>query len=639
MGTPLRAPETTTVIGTRLVLAAFLVWASGVAAGVAFAQPDPSGDDQPQPSRITRIAVASTGTITGRVLDDRGNPLGGVVVSAMGGSTSFAVSDRVGQFTLGSLTPGPYLVRAHRDGYLPARNTMVNVRPSSRTVSTFTLRRLGTLNAPRVTTAAVGVTEVSAAPESEERDETETAWRLRHLKRSILRDAATFAEIPAQDDFILSDSLQLLGRAVESSARIAGALFTHSPLQGQINLMTTGVFDNPGQLLKLDRTRGVTFFSLGAPVGEHGDWAVKAALNQGDLSSWILAGNYVTRNPARHQYQFGMSYGVHSYEGGNLAALAAMTEGARNVGAVYAHDEWTLSDRLTIGYGAHYAHYDYLLDPAHFSPRLTATIQHPEDRTRIRAVAARRVTAPGAEEFLPPTDAQVLPPQRTFAPLTRTGFLPEDMRHYEVTVEQLLDGATFGVRAFYQTIDDQLVTVFGLRQIEAGAAELGHYSVGSTGDVDVVGLGVTYTHALADNVRGTINYSLAAADWANTLSRDRLRLARSVPAALRADGERIHDVTTTLETEFPRSDTRIFLLYKMNSAYVRDEHARPGLDARWDVQVNQGLPFMSFTNAEWEMLVGVRNLFREAFTETSVYDELLVVRPPKRLVGGITVKF
>jgi hypothetical protein len=39
------------------------------------------------------------------------------------------------------------------------------------------------------------------------------------------------------------------------------------------------------------------------------------------------------------------------------------------------------------------------------------------------------------------------------------------------------------------------------------------------------------------------------------------------------------------------------------------------------------------------MLVGIRNLFRESFAETSVFDELLVARPPKRLVGGITVKF
>jgi hypothetical protein len=39
------------------------------------------------------------------------------------------------------------------------------------------------------------------------------------------------------------------------------------------------------------------------------------------------------------------------------------------------------------------------------------------------------------------------------------------------------------------------------------------------------------------------------------------------------------------------------------------------------------------------MLVGVRNVFHESLAGTSIYDELLVVRPPKRLVGGLTVKF
>jgi hypothetical protein len=79
----------------------------------------------------------------------------------------------------------------------------------------------------------------------------------------------------------------------------------------------------------------------------------------------------------------------------------------------------------------------------------------------------------------------------------------------------------------------------------------------------------------------------------------------------------------------------------MNSAYIRADgsETRPGLDGRWDVQVSQALPFMKFTTADWEMIVAVRNLFRETFAESSVYDELLVARPPKRLVGGITVKF
>jgi hypothetical protein len=35
----------------------------------------------------------------------------------------------------------------------------------------------------------------------------------------------------------------------------------------------------------------------------------------------------------------------------------------------------------------------------------------------------------------------------------------------------------------------------------------------------------------------------------------------------------------------------------------------------------------------------VRNFFRETAADQSIYDELLVVRPPKRIVGGLTLKF
>ena len=48
---------------------------------------------------------------------------------------------------------------------------------------------------------------------------------------------------------------------------------------------------------------------------------------------------------------------------------------------------------------------------------------------------------------------------------------------------------------------------------------------------------------------------------------------------------------------------------------------------------------MDFSSAKWEMLVAVRNFFRETAADQSIYDELLVVRPPKRIVGGLTLKF
>jgi hypothetical protein len=48
---------------------------------------------------------------------------------------------------------------------------------------------------------------------------------------------------------------------------------------------------------------------------------------------------------------------------------------------------------------------------------------------------------------------------------------------------------------------------------------------------------------------------------------------------------------------------------------------------------------MSGMKGDWEMLIGVRSLFRQAVEDRSIYDELLVVRAPKRVIGGLQVRF
>jgi outer membrane receptor protein involved in Fe transport len=593
---------------------------------------------------VTRLASTDTGLIEGKVTDELGTPLDGAVISALGGTTAFAVSDRTGQYTLKQLPPGPYLVRVHLAGFLVARSTMVNVRPSTRIASSFTLRREGSPNAPRITEAAVaaiGAPPSTANQKGGDRDESELGWRLRHLKRGVLRDAQAMAGTAPDDDWFITDSFEFLGRAFGTSARAAKSLFTDLSLGGQVNLLTTGAFENPLQLLQLDRTSSVAFFSVGAPVGSHGDWNVRAAMNQSDLSSWMLAGNYLVQAPAPHRYQFGMSYSLQRYEGGNTAALGAVSDTARNVGSVFAFDEWQVSRYIAVSYGAKYARYDYMEGPGLFSPRLSATFS-PTESWRVRASASRDVSAPGAQEFLPPMSAEYLPPQRTFSAISKSGLRTQELQNYDLGVERVMNGAAISLRAFEQRIDDQTVTVFGLRRTDGEPSALGHYYVGSAGNALVRGVGVTFTHALADNIRGSVDYSLAAADWtARAEPVEYAVLTRWVPSVVRPDRERIHDVTTSLETEIPYSATRVVVLYKLNSAFAGPTRQVDGpvLGSRFDLRVTQALPFMNFRASHWEMLVGVRNLFHESLANTSAYDEILVVRPPKRLVGGLTVKF
>jgi hypothetical protein len=105
----------------------------------------------------------------------------------------------------------------------------------------------------------------------------------------------------------------------------------------------------------------------------------------------------------------------------------------------------------------------------------------------------------------------------------------------------------------------------------------------------------------------------------------------------------IHDVTARVETQVPETATRVVVLYRVGNGFARAGAAsgEPGrtIDSRFDVQVRQSLPFMNFSNARWEMLLAVRNFFRDSACDQSLFDELLVVRPPKRVVGGVTLHF
>ena len=113
------------------------------------------------------------------------------------------------------------------------------------------------------------------------------------------------------------------------------------------------------------------------------------------------------------------------------------------------------------------------------------------------------------------------------------------------------------------------------------------------------------------------------------------------PGLLRTGAERVHDVTTTLEAEVPRTATRIVARCRVSSGFTRADAdaVTAGVDARFDVRVTQTLPFSPIEGSQWELLVAFRSLFHEQADGASIYDELLVVDPPRQFVGGLVVHF
>jgi len=625
------------------------------------ATPHASGNGSASAGRVT---AWTAGSIQGVVQDENGAPIKGAVVTALGASTAFTVSGGAGRFELRTLSPGSYLLRAHLNGFVGSPGTKVEVRPSSRTSSSIVMRRgplvptsalatptavlaagLGLPSAPpelppaQPDPTADGDGATNRAPAND--DHSETAWRLRHNRRSLLQDATGLAVIdvaepPVPDTAALFGASDAVNR---SPASLASSLFGGSPFSGQLNLLTTSSFDNPQQLFGGNNlARSVAYISVGAPAGSGADWAVRGALSQADISSWVVAGVYSTREPARHHYDIGLSYATQRYDGGNPAALRGVTDGSRNAGAMYGFDTFTMTPAVVLTYGARYARYDYLDGKTLISPRVALSVS-PAEHLRISAVASRRAFAPGAEEFLPPGDNGIwLPPQRTFSSLSGRPLEAERTTHVELGLERDLGStSSVTVRAFRQQVADQLVTMFGIDVPGLPPASLGHYFVGNYGDVQTRGVSAGF-RKIAGRVQGSVEYSLSHARWDSGDESAFLMLRMPSSGPLRTG--RIHDVATSIETDVPETSTRVVVLYRVSNAFGhRPSDEAAGLDSRFGVQVHQSLPFMDFSTAKWEMLLGVRNFFRETSADQSIYDELLVVRPPKRIVGGLTMRF
>ena len=215
-------------------------------------------------SPVTRLtSAAAPGTIAGVVRDDRGIAVPHAVVSALGAVTTVAVTDASGRFDFGALTPGPYLVRAQLVGYTAPRAQMVQVRASARTATAIALRReeAPKVVAANVVAAGIGLADLDAVPssapapsavpdtasagddssEAESSDQTETAWRIRHARRSILKDATIPETLLAKRDAPDASTASVLAQIAGTSNRVA-SFFADAPISGQVNLLTAGSF-------------------------------------------------------------------------------------------------------------------------------------------------------------------------------------------------------------------------------------------------------------------------------------------------------------------------------------------------------------------------------------------------------------
>ena len=609
--------------------------------------------------------TSGTGGISGIVTDRAGEPLGPVLVTASGPSgTTLVLGDGAGEYTFSALAPGEYLLRAHRAGFAASR-LVVEVRADSVTlVGAMRLRRAAPRRpAARIRMAGAGLGvpvgpslqdagQASAAPDdtdpgddaatSAARDGSEASfWRLRRPRRSVLKSRTwepTRITEPERDSVEMA-----LGRGPVTD------FMRGLPVSGEVRFLTRATLDGP---LRWRSATGVppgqvAYFSV-APTSEgESAWAVRGAVNMnaGNASAWAVSGRYAGKPHQDHDLDLRLSYSRQQYSSSGRPAPALGADGSgrpsREAASVRAFDTWSVSRYVSVGYGADLAAYGYLEEGRLFSPQAHLTVS-PIDGTRVRVGLSRKMTAPGAEQFLPPGSGVWLPPERTFGSLSGSDPLrAERTRHVEVAVEREVGRASvLGVRRFQQDVDGQLVTLFGVTRssfVDGFAAPGGHYRLANMNGMTVGGWGVRFSHGDSERLRGAIDYTIVRAAWYPEAGFG----SAASGAGMFGGVDRVHDVTTIIEASVPETATRVFALCRISSAFARmlDDTLASGVNARFDVRVTQRLPFSPFGDSTWELLVALRSLFHDPAFGASIYDELLVVDPPPQFVGGLVVHF
>ena len=601
------------------------------------------------PALIGRQASVGSGAISGVVRDGEGRAVQGVSILALGAAPlpAMARTDTSGRFDL-TLPAGEYILRATREGYVSTYREPVRIQSSTTLQRNITLVRQG---AARPTVMLAGVMTPSSQDEPRsppaildplltDHPHDEAAWRLRHLPPTALRDVGETAAADGSGASQFRPHLSVIDWVMGESTRAATSFFTNTNFTGQINFLTSGSLGASGAVVPAVLPRGIAYAAISAPVGSSGDWTVRAAMTPGNTSSWVLLGQYEAHPDQAHAFKVRLSYSSQLSANGDPTALASVNDQARSAGGLSVRDRWHVKPRLELDYGVRLDRYDYVQGADFFSPSLGARLAVLPS-THLVVQASQREIAPGADEFLPPPSAGPwLPPERTFAPLLATvPFRSERVRDYEIGLEQELGHSAFapvlGVRRLRQSSSHQIATLFGL-DAESG---VGHYYVADPGSVDVDVWVVRASARLFRSVRGSVEYAVGGADW--RASGEAGPIAVAAPSVVRASGERMSDLTTLIEAASPDGSTRVSLSYRANNAFSRSATVtgEPSLDGRFAFEPHQALPVHPTATSKLELMLSVRNLFRDLAEMASMYDELLTVAPPLRIMAGVQVKF
>jgi hypothetical protein len=543
-------------------------------------------------------AESPAGRILGWVEDGQGSPLPGAVISLFGrgvGSLGLVtLSDSTGRFSVPSLPPGAYTLRALRDGHTPAPARRVLILPNQDATFTISMSSVGD------PTPRDGQDAKATAKDDDTSATRDLQWLIRHKRRSALEDRAP--------------NVQTANTTDAPPTGLLASLFPD--LAGTLQVVT-----NPIGADMADEVEPTSWsvVKLNGRIADSGRWSLGGLVAERESATWRMAGEFVFEPGGGHEIEVATGYGTRALRA--MALGSDPTRMDRGVGAVSFQDRWQASDRVTATLGGRYSYAGFLQRSNHFD-RMFAVEFKSDENARLRGLARSRTLVPGGDVLTVSNISSA--PAVAFSTLDE-GLRAERVLHYEVGFDQEMGDFTVEGHAFYETIHDQLVN--GV----AASSPLPHaLSVTNGGWMGTRGMGVKISRRFGDVVHGSMTYTYGHS-WRPEAS--------ASPTLLAFREGDFHDLAARVETMIEGTDTRVVAFCRVNR--LASAELRPGsvTNTRFDVQLSQGLPFLgAITRADWDVLVAVRNLFYEA-SEGGVLDEMAVAHPPKRVLGGISVRF
>ena len=580
--------------------------------------------------------------IAGVVATQDGHPLPGALVSVFdaenGDGAQFAVTDEEGRFAVDDTGPGLYSLRAYLAGFLPSPRAQIRVQNGASIADTLLI-------------------QLAAATASQRAGNlSELRWLLQRGRRNVLKERQV-AVSPA-------DLTARLPRAFDAEWNDRPRFRALRAIEGEF-----GFFAASGSSLGLAESRGadsgIAYTRFELPSTARGHWEAEARLMESAFASWAMNLSYEMDEFDGHQFAAGLGYQRHLYrEMGGYRPAAAPIRPLAGLpgldpfhepqaawdGAAWVADDFTLG-RARLNTGLTYRRFSYLDGHRGLAPRAVLEFEATPG-VILRGGVAVRVDGPIGEDSgllsrVAHADLLALDPGwfRSLAAQRTT--------RYQAGAEiQLDENASVGARVFREDNNDQL-----LRSFESGPVGGGHFDVSNAGSTRAHGFGLDWIRDLA---RVTAGLDLGGrVSWVVAVVEDRTGLesgpspapaAFAVPAAVPGSGllfgDRavLNDLSAEVVAVLRPSGTRL----NAATRWIRHPGLHPirlagengdQVTTRFDVELIQLIPFADWSGTEWELSVAIRDLFFRELGDRSLLDELAVARAPRRIVGGLAVRF